>query len=138
MADKKYYIRVPEALVEVSEDVFRTSRYMDRHFQTLEEKDARNRVFSYDALDTEDMLGAELFPDPSSPNIEDQVIASVMAAKLRRCIALLPEEDRKLIRAIYYEGASEKDTGKLFGISQRAVSKRLHQILRKLQILIDG
>lgn len=138
MADKKYYIRVPEALVEVSEDVFKTSRYMDRHFQTLEEKDARNRVFSYDALDTEDMLGAELFPDPSSPNIEDQVIASMMAAKLRRCIALLPEEDRKLIRAIYYEGASEKDTGKLFGISQRAVSKRLHQILRKLQILIDG
>lgn len=138
MADKKYYIRVPEALVEVSEDVFKTSRYMDRHFQTLEEKDARNRVFSYDALDTEDMLGAELFPDPSSSNIEDQVIASMMAAKLRRCIALLPEEDRKLIRAIYYEDASEKDTGKLFGISQRAVSKRLHQILRKLQILIDG
>ena len=138
MADKKYYIRVPEALVEVSEDVFKTSRYMDRHFQTLEEKDARNRVFSYDALDTEDMLGAELLPDPSSSNIEDQVIASMMAAKLRRCIALLPEEDRKLIRAIYYEGASEKDTGKLFGISQRAVSKRLHQILRKLQILIDG
>ena len=138
MADKKYYIRVPEALVEVSEDVFKTSRYMDRHFQTLEEKDARNRVFSYDALDTEDMLGAELFPDPSSSNIEDQVIASMMAAKLRQCIALLPEEDRKLIRAIYYEGASEKDTGKLFGISQRAVSKRLHQILRKLQILIDG
>ena len=138
MADKKYYIRVPEALVEVSEDVFKTSRYMDRHFQTLEEKDARNRVFSYDALDTEDMLGAELFPDPSSPNIEDQVIASMMAAKLRWCITLLPEEDRKLIRAIYYEGASEKDTGKLFGISQRAVSKRLHQILRKLQILIDG
>lgn len=138
MADKKYYIRVPEALVEVSEDVFKTSRYMDRHLQTLEEKDARNRVFSYDALDTEDMLGAELFPDPSSSNIEDQVIASMMAAKLRRCIALLPEEDRKLIRAIYYEGSSEKDTGKLFGISQRAVSKRLHQILRKLQILIDG
>ena len=138
MADKKYYIRVPEALVEVSEDVFRTSRYMDRHFQTLEEKDARNRVFSYDALDTEDMLGAELFPDPSSPNIEDQVIASMMAAKLRWCITLLPEEDRKLIRAIYYEDASEKDTGKLFGISQRAVSKRLHQILQKLQILIDG
>lgn len=138
MAEKKYYIRVPEALVEVSEEVYKASRYMDRHFQTLEEKDARNRVFSYDALDTEDMLGADLFPDQATSSIEDQVIASMMAAKLRRCIALLPEEDRKLIRAIYYEGASEKDTSKLFGISQRAVSKRLHQILQKLQILIDG
>jgi hypothetical protein len=100
MAEKKYYNRVPEELVEVSEEVYKASRYMDRHFQTLEEKDARNRVFSYDALDTEDMLGAELFPDQATSSIEDQVIASMMAAKLRRCIALLPEEDRKLIQAI--------------------------------------
>ena len=137
MAEKKYYIRVPEALVEVTEEVYKASRYMDRHFQTLEEKDARNRVFSYDALDTDEMLGAELFPDQSSSCMEDQVIAEMMAANLRRCIALLPVEDQKLIQAIYYEGATEKDTGKQFGISQRAVSKRLHQILQKLQILIN-
>ena len=111
---------------------------MDRHSRTLQEKDVRNHVFSYDAFDTDDMLGSELFPDKTTSNFEDQIIAEMMAAKLRRCIALLPEEDRKLIQAIYYEDASEKDTGKLFGISQRAVSKRLHQILRKLQILIDG
>lgn len=137
MAEKKYYIRVPEALVEVTEDVYTAFWTMDRHAKTLEEKDTRNHVFSYDALDTDDMLGAELFPDQSASSMEDQVIAEMMAAKLRRCIALLPEEDQKLIQAIYYEGASEKDTGNLFGISQRAVSKRLHQILQKLQNLIN-
>ena len=137
MAEKKYYIRVPEALVEVTEDVYKAFWTMDRHAKTLEDKDTRNHVFSYDAFDTDDMLGAELFPDPSSSSMEDQVIASMMAAKLRRCIALLPEEDQKLIQAIYYEGVTEKDTGKQFGISQRAVSKRLHQILQKLQILIN-
>jgi len=135
MAEKKYYIRVPEALVEVSEEVYKASRYMDRHFQTLEEKDARNRVFSYDALDTEDMLGAELFPDQATSSIEDQVIASMMAAKLRRCIALLPEEDRKLIQAIYYDGLSEREVSKHEGIPQTTVSYRLRQILRKLQNL---
>ena len=131
MAEKKYYIRVPEALVEVSEEVYKASRYMDRHFQTLEEKDARNRVFSYDALDTEDMLGAELFPDQATSSIEDQVIASMMAAKLRRCIALLPEEDRKLIQAIYYDGLSEQVVGQKFGISQPAISKKKDRILKK-------
>lgn len=135
MAEKKYYIRVPEALVEVSEEVYKASHYMDRHFQTLEEKDARNRVFSYDALDTEDMLGAELFPDQATSSIEDQVIASMMAAKLRRCIALLPEEDRKLIQAIYYDGLSEREVSKHEGIPQTTVSYRLRQILRKLQNL---
>ena len=138
MASKKYYIRVAEACVEVSEEVYKAFWSMERHTRTLEEKDIRNHVFSYDAFDTDDMLGAELFPDKSTSNFEDRVIADMMAAKLRRCIALLPEEDQKLILSIYYEGSSEKDTGKLFGISQRAVSKRLHQILRKLQILIDG
>lgn len=137
MAEKKYYIRVPEALVEVSEEVYKASRYMDRHFQTLEEKDARNRVFSYDALDTEDMLGAELFPDQATSSIEDQVIASMMTAKLRRCIALLPEEDRKLIQAIYYDGLSEREVSKHEGIPQTTVSYRLRQILRKLQDLFE-
>ena len=138
MASKKYYIRVAEACVEVSEEVYKAFWSMERHTRTLEEKDIRNHVFSYDAFDTDDMLGAELFLDKTTSNFEDRVIAEMMAVKLRRCIALLPEEDRKLIQAIYYEDASEKDTGKLFGISQRAVSKRLHQILQKLQILIDG
>ena len=42
MADKKkYYIRVPEACVEVSEDVYKAFWSMDRHIRTLEEKDAR-------------------------------------------------------------------------------------------------
>ena len=94
-------------------------------------------MFSYDALDTEDMLGAELFPDPSSPNIEDQVIASMMAAKLRQCIALLPEEDRKLIQAIYYDGLSEQVVGQKFGISQPAISKKKDRILKKLLKFIN-
>lgn len=119
-------------------DVFKASRYMDRHFQTLEEKDARNQLFSYDAFDTDEMLGAELFPDQSSSSMEDQVIAEMMAAKLRRCIALLPEEDRKLIQAIYYDGLSEREVAKRDGIPRMTIKYRLGQIVRKLQILIDG
>lgn len=137
MADKKYYIRVPEALVEVSAEVYKASRYMDRHLQTLKEKDMRNRVFSYNALDTDEMLGVEMIPDQSSSSLEDQVVADVMATKLRQCIELLPDEDKKLIQDIYYEGKSEKEVGKQIGISQKAVSKRLHRALQKLQKLID-
>lgn len=136
MAEKKYYIRVPEALVEVTEDVYKAFWTMDRHAKTLEEKDTRNHVFSYDAFDTDEMLGAELFPDPSSSSMEDQVIAEMMAAKLRRCIALLPEEDQKLIQAIYYEGLSEREVAKRDGIPRMTIKYRLGQIVQKLQNLI--
>lgn len=133
MADKKYYIRVPEALVEVTEDVYKAFWTMDRHARTLEEKDTRNHVFSYDAFDTDDMLGAELFPDQNTSNIEDEVIADIMAAKLRRCIALLSEEDQKLIQAIYYDGLSEREVSKREGIPRMTVKYRLSQIVQKLQ-----
>lgn len=136
MAEKKYYIRVPEALVEVSEDVYKAFWTMDRHAKTLEEKDTRNHVFSYDAFDTDDMLGAELFPDQSSSSMEDQVIAEMMAAKLRRCIALLPEEDQKLIHAIYYDGLSEREVAKRHGVPRMTIKYRLGQIVQKLQNLI--
>ena len=137
MADKKFYMRVPEALVEVSEEVYKASKYMDRHYKTLEEKDARNRVISYDALDTDEILGAEMIPDPSAQSVEDQVIARIMAAKLRRCLALLPEEDQQLIRSIYYDGLSEEATGKRLGISQPAISKKKKKILQRLQKLFN-
>lgn len=137
MADKKYYIRVPETRVEVSEEVYKAFWSMERHSRTLQEKDVRNHVFSYDAFDTDDMLGSELFPDKTTSNFEDQIIAEMMAAKLRRCIALLPEEDRKLIQAIYFNGLSEREVSKHEGIPQTTVSYRLRQILRKLQILFE-
>ncbi len=137
MSDKKFYMRVPEALVEVSEEVYKASKYMDRHYKTLEEKDVRNRVISYDALDTDEILGAEMIPDPSAQSVEDQVITRIMAAKLRKCLSLLPEEDQQLIRSIYYDGLSEETTGKRLGISQPAISKKKGKILRKLQKLFD-
>ena len=137
MAEKKYYIRVPEALVEVSKEVYEAFWRMDRHCRTLEEKDIRNHVFSYDAMDTDEMLGVEIFPDLSTSAVEDQAVASVLSAKLHRCLDSLSEEERNLIQAIYYEGVTEKEFVALVGISQKAVSKRLHRILQKLQILIN-
>ena len=83
------------------------------------------------------MLGSELFPDKTTSNFEDQIIAEMMAAKLRRCIALLPEEDQKLIQAIYYDGLSEREVSKHEGIPQTTISYQLHQIVRKLKILFD-
>ena len=137
MAEKKYYIRVPEALVEVSEEVYKAFWKMDRHARTLEEKDARNRVFSYDAYDTDDMLGAEMFADQNTSSIEERVIADMMTSELKRCIALLPEEDQKLIQAIYYDGLSEAAAGKRLGISQSRISKKKDRILQKLQKFIN-
>ena len=54
---KNYYIKVPGALVEVTEEVYLTYYRMRRRCSAVQEKDTYNGVTSYDTLDTEDILG---------------------------------------------------------------------------------
>ena len=134
--EKKYYIRVPEALVEVSEDVYLTYFRMRRRWYAQGERDKNNGLVSYNAMDTEELLGEEMICDHSSPSVEDAATDRVLRAKLRHCIALLTDEEQSLVQAIFYEEKTEREYAKILGISQKAVNKRRHKVLAKLYKLI--
>lgn len=91
MAEKTYWIRVPEGLVEVTKEVYVTYYRMRRREQFLEEKDDRNGKVLYCDLDTEEVLGEEMIPDRVSPDVQDAVIARLMAEKLHAGLKKLPE-----------------------------------------------
>ncbi len=61
-----YFIKVDGVPVKVTEDVYYAYHYYKRKEKTWEEKDGRNGVVSYDALDTEQTNGEEAFPDPNT------------------------------------------------------------------------
>lgn len=134
---KKYYIRVPEALVEVSKDLYSEYHRMERHLSTLEEKDARHGLVSLSALDTRRASVEETIADRNAEPIEDQVIAKLMAVKLKRCINMLPSAERELIRAIYYEGMSERELAGKTGIHYMTLHSRKKKILRKLKNMLE-
>lgn len=52
---------------------------------------------------------------------------------LKEELALLPEEERKLIIARYYEDKSQQETSEMLGISQVQVSRNESKILTKLK-----
>ena len=114
--EKKYYIRIPEALVEVTEEVYRAYHQEDRHGRTMEEKDQRNGLASYDELDTVELTGQEMIPDREAVSVEDAAIANIFRDKLRRCLALLSDSDRQLISALYFDGLSERKLSQKTGI----------------------
>ena len=62
MAEQEnYYIRVPHGpLVEVAEEVYRAYHQEERRGRTLEEKDQRNGLVSYDGLDTGELTGQDI------------------------------------------------------------------------------
>ncbi len=135
MAEK--YIRIRGELVAVSEEVYYTYYHMGRQRRTQIEKDGRRRIASYDALDTDDGLGVDLLVDLDSPSVEDAAIAKVMAEKLHRCLALLPEGERALLEKIYFSGMTERQAAQSLAIPQRTLHDRKAKALRSLKKMMD-
>ena len=135
---KKYYIHVPGALVEVAEDIYFAYYQEKRRGRTLREKDERNGAISYDGLDTPELSGQEMIPDRDAVSVEDAAIANILRGELRRCLALLDEPDRQLIHALYFEGLSEREYAKRVGVPQRTINDRRHRALRKLKKLLEN
>ena len=134
---KKYYIRVPEALVEVSKDLYSEYHKIERHLSTLKEKDARYGLVSLSSLETRRASIEETIPDRNAEPVEDQVVIKLMAVKLKRCINRLPSAERELIRAIYFEGMSERELAGKTGIHYMTLHSRKKKILRKLKNMLE-
>lgn len=138
MADKeKYMIKIKGDLIEVSKDVYYAYFHMERQERTQNEKHQRNDVFSYDALDNGEIVGAESIVDIVTPSLEEQAIANDMHERLHHAIAALPRSERELIRAIYFEGKTEREYAMQLGCSQNKVFKRRVKILSKLKMFLD-
>ena len=136
--DKKFYIRVADTLVPVTQEVYQAYYQTKRHDKTLCEKDERNGLVSYDGMDTEDTLGEEMIPDRDATSVEDAVIRNILHEEVRHCVSLLEAEECFLVYALFYKQLTERDCAKILGISQNAVNKRRHAVLAKLRNMIKN
>ena len=135
--EKKYYIHVPEASVEVTEEVYRAYYQEDRYGCTVEEKDRRNGLTSYDELDTSELTGQEMIPDREATSVEDAAVDRVMRDRLHRCLSLLPDSNRQLISALYFDGLSERKLSAKTGVHHMTIHSRKAAILRTLKKMLE-
>ena len=56
--------------------------------------------------------------------------------KLHNALKQLSDDEWAIIKILFYDEMSERDTAKVLGISQVAVNKRKHRILKKLKKII--
>jgi len=136
MAEKKYYIRIHSTLVPVTREVYKAYHSQKRSEKTLREKDERNGLVSYNALDTTDILGEEIVHDAEAESVEDNAVNNILREKLHLCIERLSEADQELLDAIYFKEMTERKYAEILGISQAAINKRHHKALSKLKILM--
>lgn len=65
--------------------------------------------------------------------IDDRDAAAVEEKRIRRSMIDLPDQDKRLIECLFWEGRTEKDIAGGLGITQQAVNKRKRKILVQLR-----
>lgn len=72
-----------------------------------------------------------------SESVESVVQMNDEIDKLHNALNQLSADEWAIVKMLFYDEMSERDTAKVLGISQVAVNKRKHRILKKLKKIIN-
>ena len=132
-----YYIRIDNRNIYVSKEIYKLyckGQRKERHFR---ESDIHNRTFSYNALDTEDLNGCDLFQDTRSKSVEEQAEEALERSLLLKAMKGLDPRERDMIRRIYCYDQSLRQISRETGVPVTTLHYRHGKILRKLRSLME-
>ena len=134
--ENKYFLPLHGMLMEVTEEEYR-SYYKDKRRQKyIDERSRENGDVSYDALDTAERLGVEIFADTMT-NVEEQVANKIILEQLHNAFLLLSEEEKEVITAIFKNNLTERELAKKKGVYHNAIHKQKNRILEKLKKFLN-
>ena len=133
---EKFFLPLYGMLMEVTEETYKWYYKDKRRQKYIDERSLLNGDVSYDALDTDETLGAEVFADTKT-DVEAAVINKMTVAELRKAFLLLSPDERELIKVLFIDGATERKAAEIYGISQVAIHKRKNRILAKLKDFLE-
>lgn len=131
-----FYIWINNLPVEVSEKVYKAYWKGVRKERYFAESDIHNKVFYYNALDTEETNGSDIFFDEISPSVDEQVIKNMEITKLHNALAQLSGNDYSLIYRLYFYGKSLRTISGEDNIPLSTLHYRHKRILKKLRDML--
>ena len=134
---KRRFIRLHGVIMEVTEKDYKIFYKTRRRQIYLKERAEEKRDVSINALAQEKYGGEIIIPD-TTENVEMQVERKLMLENLKTCILLLSDESQKIIYLRFYMNLTEAQIGKIYGITQQAVSKRIGRIIEKIKKLLKN
>ena len=133
-----YSIWINNEKIPVSEDVYRVYWKGARKERYFSEGDMHNHVFSYDALDTEDINGEDIFSNAQDVPIDEQVILKLEKQQLYKAIEKLPPKDYMIIYSLYFRRVSLRKLSDELGLAPSTLHYRHHAILKRLKGYLDA
>lgn len=135
---KEYKIKIQGNLIEVSEEIYLTYYRMADRARALRRKDRAHGTVSYSALDTEETLGEEMICDSTAESLENIAITNILSDKLHQCLNMLPQEERDLLYALYFDNLSERDLSQKTGVLQQTINYRKRRALKHLKKMMNN
>ena len=86
--NKKYVVKIKGDLVEVTPEQYYAYYGEDRRERAQKEKKIRNKVMSYDALDTTDRVGLDTMRDTTTPSMDELTIQEELRSLLYQAMRI--------------------------------------------------
>ena len=133
----QFNIYINGQVVEVTAEVYKTYHSMKAYEQYLERKDKINGKILYSELDTAEILGEEMIrSNQISKPVEQAVMDKFQKERLYIAISKLSNNEKAVIRGLYFEEKSQWELSYETGIPQTTISYRVKQALKKLRKII--
>lgn len=132
----KFFLPLHGMLMEVTEEAYKEYYRDKRRQKYIDERSRLNGDVSYNALDTDETLGEDVFADEKT-DVEAEVINKMTVAELRKAFLLLSPDERELIKILFIDGVTERKASEIYGVSQVAIHKRKNKILAKLKEFLE-
>lgn len=133
----QYFIRVDNQNIFVSEEIYKLYCKGERKERYFRESDIHNKTYSYNALDTEERNGCDMFQDTASKPVEEQAEELLERSMLLSAVRFLDEREQDIICRIYCYNQSLRQISRETGIPLTTLHYRHGQILRKLRGLME-
>jgi RNA polymerase sigma factor (sigma-70 family) len=137
MADnnKKYTLLVRGKRVSVTREVYK-AYYHCRDREKYLDKLAEDNNISLEGC-YEKGISVEYIISSAENSMENTIITGMQLVKLRQCLKMLDEPEKKLIIELYLRGKSERQLSKETGIPPMTIHDRKVRLLKKLKKMME-
>ena len=134
---EKFFLPLYGMLMEVTAETYKAYYKDQRRQKYIDKRSLLNGDVSYDALDTDETLGAEVFADKKT-DVEAAVINKMTVAELRKAFLLLSPDEKKLLIEHFFDEKSQVELSKQYGVNQSSISRKINRIIAKLKKFLEN
>ena len=133
---EKYFIRLGgSTLVEVGREIYLEWYRSERRERYQRERDRKHGVCSINKLHEKGY-----YPEKSN-YLNDTTLETVLKDecrdRLENALKKLSEQEKRLVRLLYFEDMTVKKTAEIFGCSRKTIQNRREKVLEKIRKMMS-